>query len=110
MQYKRSEHGSEKKKEILKQIRETMKHRNHIDGSIDFIGEFLYGPGKGSSVLNSVRALGLPLVDDWECLKSMVITTYPLLQLLLLHLVWNLFTMVKTWVPRCEYLKHIAGH
>lgn len=74
MQYKRSEHGSEKKREILKQIRETMKHRNHIDGSIDFIGKFLYGPGKGSSVLNSVRALGLPLVDDWECLKSMVIT------------------------------------
>ncbi|XP_004298668.1 PREDICTED: legumain [Fragaria vesca subsp. vesca] len=70
--YKRSEHGSEKKREILKQIRDTMNHRNHIDGSIKFIGTFLYGPKNGATVLNSVRPLGLPLVDDWECLKSMV--------------------------------------
>ncbi|CAL2259500.1 unnamed protein product [Prunus armeniaca] len=70
--YKRSEHGSEKKRHILEQIKETMGHRTHLDASIEFIGTFLYGPGKGSSTLNSVRALGLPLVDDWECLKSMV--------------------------------------
>lgn len=81
IQYKRSEHGSEKKREILKQIRETMNHRNHIDGSIKFIGTFLYGPKNGATVLNSVRPLGLPLVDDWECLKSMVIATYTLLAL-----------------------------
>lgn len=74
-QYKRSEHGSEKKTHILEQIKETMGHRTHLDASIEFIGTFLYGPGKGFSTLNSVRALGLPLVDDWECLKSMVITS-----------------------------------
>lgn len=49
-----------------------MKHRNHIDGSVELIGVLLYGPAKGSSVLESVRAPGLPLVDDWACLKSMV--------------------------------------
>ncbi|PRQ18097.1 putative legumain protein [Rosa chinensis] len=70
--YKRSEHGSEKKRKILKQIREIMKHRNHIDGSIKFIGTFLYGPENRATLLNFVRPLGLPLVDDWECLKSMV--------------------------------------
>lgn len=71
-QYKRSEGEAEKKTEILKQITETVKHRNHLDGSVELIGTLLFGPAKGSSVLNSVRASGLPLVGDWKCLKSMV--------------------------------------
>ncbi|KAJ4846549.1 hypothetical protein Tsubulata_013552 [Turnera subulata] len=70
--YKRSEDGSEKKTEILKQITDTMKHRNHLDGSMELIGTILFGPRKGSSTLQSVREPGLPLVDDWKCLKSMV--------------------------------------
>ncbi|KAI4327090.1 hypothetical protein L6164_019591 [Bauhinia variegata] len=70
--YKKSEDEQEKKSNILKQITETVKHRNHLDGSVALIGTILYGPEKGSSVLNSVRAPGLPLVDDWACLKSMV--------------------------------------
>ncbi|KAF7828383.1 Vacuolar-processing enzyme [Senna tora] len=70
--YKRSENGGEKKREILKQITETVKHRNHIDGSVDLIGTILFGPAKGSSVLKSVRESGMALVDDWECLKSKV--------------------------------------
>lgn len=45
-----------------------------LDGSVELIGVLLYGPGKGSSVLHSVRDSGLPLVDDWTCLKSMVKT------------------------------------
>lgn len=72
--YKRLEHEPEKKKEIKEQIAETVKHRNHLDGSVELIGVLLYGPGKGSSVLHSVRDSGLPLVDDWTCLKSMVKT------------------------------------
>lgn len=57
---------------MLKQIRETVKHRKHVDYSVELIGEFLYGAEKGSSVLGSVREAGLPVVDDWTCLKSMV--------------------------------------
>nr|P49045.1 RecName: Full=Vacuolar-processing enzyme; Short=VPE; Flags: Precursor [Glycine max]BAA06030.1 cysteine proteinase [Glycine max] len=70
--YQRSNHQSENKTDILKQIAETVKHRKHIDGSVELIGVLLYGPGKGSSVLQSVRAPGSSLVDDWTCLKSMV--------------------------------------
>ncbi|KAK4262639.1 hypothetical protein QN277_028177 [Acacia crassicarpa] len=70
--YKRSENEKEKKAEILNQIKKTVKHRRHLDGSVELIGTFLFGPAKGSSVLNSVRPTGLPLVDDWKCLKSMV--------------------------------------
>lgn len=70
--YKRLENGSEKKKEILKQITEMTRHRAHLDGSMELIGTFLYGPQKGSFVLNTLREPGMTLVDDWGCLKSMV--------------------------------------
>ncbi|RYR59884.1 hypothetical protein Ahy_A05g025841 isoform B [Arachis hypogaea] len=71
--YKRLEQGAEEKAQALKEIRDTVNHRNHIDGSVKLIGTLLYGPGKSSSVLESAREhAGLPLVDDWTCLKSMV--------------------------------------
>ncbi|GAV75609.1 Peptidase_C13 domain-containing protein, partial [Cephalotus follicularis] len=69
--YNKSEGNSAKKAEILKQITETMRHRFHLDDSIELIGVLLYGPEKGSAILSSVRAPGLPLVDNWQCLKSM---------------------------------------
>ncbi|PSS11505.1 Vacuolar-processing enzyme like [Actinidia chinensis var. chinensis] len=70
--YKRSEEGSEKKTEILKQITEMMKHRIHLDGTIDMIGVLLFGPEKGPYILSSLRKPGSAIVDDWTCLKSMV--------------------------------------
>ncbi|KAI4371429.1 hypothetical protein MLD38_019668 [Melastoma candidum] len=70
--YRRSENGSEKKAQILEQIVRTMKHRTHLDSSVEMIGALLFGPENGSSVLNEVRNPGLPLVDDWNCLKSTV--------------------------------------
>ncbi|KAJ9147760.1 hypothetical protein P3X46_029883 [Hevea brasiliensis] len=70
--YKRSKDGSEKKTRILQQVTETIKHRKHLDSSIELIGTLLFGPQKSSSILHSVRGPGLPLVDDWNCLKSMV--------------------------------------
>lgn len=66
--------NSDNKAEILKEIIEIIRHRKHIDGSIELIGSILYGPTKASSTLTSVRAPGLPLVDDWQCLKSTVRT------------------------------------
>ncbi|KAL0311682.1 UNVERIFIED_CONTAM: Vacuolar-processing enzyme [Sesamum calycinum] len=44
----------------------------HVDDSIDIIGVLLFGPENGPSMLKSVRDRGLPLADDWDCLKSMV--------------------------------------
>lgn len=73
IQYKRLDDNSFEKAKLRKEITETMLHRQHLDGSIDAVGVFLFGPTKGSSILNSVRKPGLPLVDDWECLKSTVI-------------------------------------
>ncbi|KAL4018969.1 hypothetical protein IC575_022601 [Cucumis melo] len=70
--YRKFEDGTNEKAQILEEIRETVTHRSHLDGSIRMIGFLLFGPEKGSNVLDDVRASGLPLVDDWECLKSMV--------------------------------------
>lgn len=76
MQYNRTEE-SEMKKEILNQIKEIESHRNHLDLSVKLIGALLYGPIKGPSILNSVRLLDLPLVDDWGCMKR-VVTHHPI--------------------------------
>ncbi|GAB2212310.1 hypothetical protein Droror1_Dr00025663 [Drosera rotundifolia] len=64
--------GGEEKHEILKEIRGTMEHRTHLDMSIELVGSLIFGPHNAASLLMSVRCRGLPLVDDWECLKSMV--------------------------------------
>ncbi|KAG7584852.1 Peptidase C13 legumain [Arabidopsis thaliana x Arabidopsis arenosa] len=68
--YRTSEDGSRKKDDTLKELTETTRHRKHLDASVELIGTILFGPAM--NVLNSVREPGLPLVDDWECLKSMV--------------------------------------
>nr|GME14704.1 vacuolar-processing enzyme [Ipomoea batatas] len=58
--------------ESLKQFTEAITHRTHLDNSIALVGKLLFGMEKGPEVLSSVRATGLPLVDDWSCLKSYV--------------------------------------
>lgn len=71
-QYKQSPENSVKKAEIFKQISRTMAQRAHLADSINMIGKILFEPGESHSVLNSRRDPALPLVDDWDCLKSMV--------------------------------------
>lgn len=66
------EDGTNERAQILQEIREKVAHRAHVDGSIRVIGFLLFGPEESFNVLHDVRASGLPLVDDWECLKSMV--------------------------------------
>ena len=51
---------------------EAMSHRMHVDDSVKLIGKLLFGIEKGPELLNTVRSAGLPLADDWDCLKSMV--------------------------------------
>ncbi|KAH7686824.1 Peptidase C13 legumain protein [Dioscorea alata] len=63
---------SERKKKILKEITETITHRAHLDISVEFIGKLIFGLEIGPSILNAVRPSGQALVDDWDCLKSMV--------------------------------------
>ncbi|XP_072968600.1 vacuolar-processing enzyme-like [Typha angustifolia] len=70
--FRRSPEGSSKKLDAQKQLLEVMAHRSHVDSSIELIGNLLFGSEKGSEVLSTIRPAGQPLVDDWDCLKSMV--------------------------------------
>lgn len=72
--YKRSKEGSIKKLESQKQMVDLMTHRMHVDKSMNLIGKLLFGSARGPNVLNTVRPPGQPLVDDWDCLKTMVRT------------------------------------
>lgn len=64
--------GSSRKSVAQKQILEAMSHRMHIDDSMKLIGKLLFGIEEGPKLLNSVRPAGQPLVDDWDCLKTLV--------------------------------------
>ncbi|KAL4570892.1 hypothetical protein LXL04_026556 [Taraxacum kok-saghyz] len=64
--------GSQEKTDMLKQITDLKRHRSHLDSSVDAIGTQLFGSRNGPLILGSLRAEGKPIVDDWECLKSMV--------------------------------------
>ncbi|KAG5034058.1 Vacuolar-processing enzyme [Glycine soja] len=66
--------GSSRKAAAEKQILEAMSHRMHIDDSMKRIGKLLFGIEKGPELLSSVRPAGQPLVDDWDCLKTLVRT------------------------------------
>ncbi|KAM0938251.1 putative legumain protein [Dioscorea sansibarensis] len=72
--FQMSPEGSTEKLEVQKQLLDIMSHRLHIDNSIELIGRLLFGPDKGLKMLKIVRPSGQPLVDDWDCLKSMVRT------------------------------------
>ncbi|KAG7567819.1 Peptidase C13 legumain [Arabidopsis thaliana x Arabidopsis arenosa] len=69
--YQKAPEGSARKVEAQKQVLEAMSHRLHVDNSILLIGKLLFGLD-GPAVLNNVRPSGTPLVDDWDCLKSLV--------------------------------------
>ncbi|GER32113.1 vacuolar-processing enzyme [Striga asiatica] len=72
--FRKAPEGSARKLEAQKQLVEAMAHRTHIDNSIKLIGKLLFGIKKGPLVLKEVRPAGEPLVDNWNCLKSLVRT------------------------------------
>ncbi|KAL2940191.1 Vacuolar-processing enzyme [Bienertia sinuspersici] len=70
--FRKAPEESSKKIEAQKQFMEAMTHRVHVDDSIKLIGRLLFGIEKGLDVLQTVRPTGQPLVDDWNCLKTLV--------------------------------------
>ncbi|GMY28837.1 vacuolar-processing enzyme-like [Fagus crenata] len=72
--FRKAPEGSPRKIEAQKQFVEAMSHRMHLDNSVKLIGKLLFGIEKGPEVLTTVRPAGRPLVDDWDCLKTLVRT------------------------------------
>ncbi|XP_023755331.1 vacuolar-processing enzyme [Lactuca sativa] len=67
--YEKSTGEPQEKIELLKNIKEITTHRAHLDSSVETIKGKL-----GDQDYGSVRPEGSVLVDDWECLKSMIRT------------------------------------
>lgn len=86
MQYRKAPEGSPRKIQAQKDFVEAMSHRMHMDQTMKLIGKLLFGIKKGPEVLNTVRPAGQPLVDDWDCLKTMVILLLSVFPLMLLKL------------------------
>ncbi|CAK9143971.1 unnamed protein product [Ilex paraguariensis] len=72
--FRKAPEGSARKFKAQKQFTEAMSHRMHVDNSINLVGKLLFGIDKGPEVLTTVRPAGQPLVDDWNCLKTLVRT------------------------------------
>ncbi|GMG99094.1 hypothetical protein Nepgr_000934 [Nepenthes gracilis] len=72
--WRRAPEGSKEKDEARKRLDEEISQRMHVDQSMKAIAELLFGAKNGEERLNTVRPAGQPLVDDWDCLKSLVET------------------------------------
>ncbi|EPS60990.1 vacuolar processing enzyme a, partial [Genlisea aurea] len=62
---------SAKKVEAQQQLADAVSHRAHVDSSVDLIVKLLFG--NNEDVKSIIRA-GKPVVDDWDCLRSLVRT------------------------------------
>nr|GMN69307.1 hypothetical protein TIFTF001_038360 [Ficus carica]GMN69315.1 hypothetical protein TIFTF001_038368 [Ficus carica] len=66
--------GTQEYLEAQEKLRTEIAHRQHVDYSINNVGNLLFGFKNSAKVLTSVRPAGQPLVDDWDCLKTLVRT------------------------------------
>ncbi|EPS59704.1 hypothetical protein M569_15100, partial [Genlisea aurea] len=67
--FRKAPEGSSRKAEAQKQLAEVMVRRSRVDISVVSIGKLLFG---SSEIMNAIRPSGKSLVDDWDCLKSLV--------------------------------------
>uniref|UniRef100_A0A0D9XPY1 Legumain prodomain domain-containing protein n=1 Tax=Leersia perrieri TaxID=77586 RepID=A0A0D9XPY1_9ORYZ len=71
--YEESGEGTGEKAEAWERLLREMERRSRVDRSVELVGDLLLGVS-GSSKLMIRRPAGEALVDDWDCLKSMVST------------------------------------
>lgn len=55
-----------------RELEVEIARRKHVDNNVHQISNLLFGEEKGCIVMVHVRAPGQPLVDDWDCLKTLV--------------------------------------
>lgn len=74
--YLKEASGSDKKFKALEELNAVLSHRLHVDRSMRQISEKIASSIKNSIKLASAlnRPEDKPLVDDWDCLKTMVKT------------------------------------
>lgn len=66
--------GSIKRKEAQKELDAALSHRKNVDCTFEEIGKTLFGEEKGYEIIKTARPTGQPIVDNWDCFKTMVET------------------------------------
>mgnify|MGYP003361999379 FL=1 len=89
--------GSPQRQEAQKNLLEEINHRKKIDQNIIEILRLSLKKTDVLDLLTSTRTTGQPVVDDWDCYKTLVTTPYQLL-LLVFHL--------KTLKTNIYWIKH----
>ncbi|CAI8612579.1 unnamed protein product [Vicia faba] len=70
----RALNDSTNKLKAQKELELEITHRKHVDNNFQLISNLLFGKENGSTMLFHVRAPGQPLVDDWDCFKTLIKT------------------------------------
>ncbi|XP_057524188.1 vacuolar-processing enzyme-like [Amaranthus tricolor] len=70
----RAPEGSLKRKEAQKELDAALSHRENVDCTFEEIGKSLFGDENGITMIKKVRPNGNPIVDDWDCFKTMAAT------------------------------------
>ncbi|KAK7311091.1 hypothetical protein RJT34_08988 [Clitoria ternatea] len=71
---KKAPDGSEEKLKAQKELDVEIAQREYVDNVFHLIGDLLFGEGNRSSMMLHVRLVGQPLVDDWDCFKTLIKT------------------------------------
>uniref|UniRef100_A0A803PBB8 Legumain prodomain domain-containing protein n=1 Tax=Cannabis sativa TaxID=3483 RepID=A0A803PBB8_CANSA len=71
---RKSDVNSEEYLLAKKKLSEELAHREHVDYTINQIGKLLLGHHDHQNGFKNLRSSGQPLVDDWDCLKTLVKT------------------------------------
>ncbi|KAI4355930.1 hypothetical protein L6164_004654 [Bauhinia variegata] len=69
-QFQKAPDGSIEKVTAQKELADEISQRENLDS---YMGELLFGKNK-SAMLANVRPAGQPLVDDWDCFKTLMKT------------------------------------
>lgn len=64
--------GSPEREEAQKKLFDVMNHRKQIDQSIIEILRLSLKETNVLNLLTSTRTTGQPIVDDWDCFKTLV--------------------------------------
>ncbi|KAJ1399579.1 Peptidase C13, legumain [Sesbania bispinosa] len=66
-------YGTEEKSKAQNKLNAEIVHRKHVDNNVHLIGDLLLGK-KSATMMAYVRPTGQPLVDDWDCFKTLINT------------------------------------
>lgn len=68
----RAPEGSVKRKQYQKELEDAISHREQVDCTFEEIGKAVFGDDNGIQMIKTVRSAGQPVVDDWDCFKTLV--------------------------------------